>query len=141
MPGLTIVTAVDQKFFRTTCQFLRSCLRYQLHKSDSILLYDLGMEEWQRDYIEKTYIQPHGLELEIFQFNLYPPFIQIHPGSVSMSDYKHKIRNNSGAYAWKPVIIWEVLEKTKGRVFWLDSGTIVLGDLQEIGSLLMNNHY
>jgi hypothetical protein len=99
----TIVSGADSNHFWPLVQLLKSIEEYE--PDARVLVYDLGFDQLQRDNIQ------HGFEavtVRRFKFRDYPPHFNI--------------RVNAGEYAWKPVIIHNVLEEFKGTVVWLDAG-------------------
>ena len=43
-----------------------------------------------------------------------------------------------GAYAWKPSIIWEVLNEYKCQVVWLDTGNLINNKFKFVRIVLSN---
>ena len=43
-----------------------------------------------------------------------------------------------GAYAWKPAIIWEVLNEYKCQVVWLDTGNLINNKFKFVRIVLSN---
>ena len=55
-----------------------------------------------------------NIELVKFEYNKYPSFIS------EKEEY-----NQIGSYAWKPLIIKEIIYKYKTQVVWLDSANLI----------------
>jgi hypothetical protein len=115
---LTIVTGASSNHFR--------CLKNLLHTIDAFepraraIVYDLGLTEAERRRLVKD-----RREVRRFDFAKYPPHVDI--------------RVNRGAYAWKPIIVAEVVNETKGMVLWLDAGDLLERPLGPVRQTL--RHY
>jgi len=115
MSPLVIVTGASSNHFR--------CLNNLLHTIDvfepesRVFVYDLGLTG-----AERRQLRDQGRELRRFPFEQYPPHLDL--------------RNNFGHYAWKPVIIADVLKETGGRVLWLDAGNLLESPLTAIKQAL-----
>lgn len=81
-----------------------------------VLVYDLGLEA-----NELSQLKLQGHEVRRFPFENYPPYFDI--------------RVDAGVYAWKPVIIADVMRE-RGAVLWLDAGDLLLGRLDKIRKVL-----
>jgi Protein of unknown function (DUF1647) len=87
-----------------------------------VIVYDLGLNQQNREKISSFNSVE---EIRYFNFSLYPSFFDI--------------RVNAGEYAWKPVIIREVLEDHP-IVLWLDAGDALRGaSLANFVSRVMTN--
>lgn len=107
-----IITGADQVYARTLWQFLRSAERAQVSGTYRWLVYDLGLSLAWRDRLTRDF---PWITVRSFDFSAYPPHLALARRS----------------YAWKPVIINEVLDEFDAPVLWLDSATIVKSDLSE----------
>ncbi len=105
---MLIVSGADRVYYRSLRQFLLSLERAGL--SDQLVLYDLGMTAQQRRWLSERY------ELRVFPFDRYPDHVRL----------------ERGAYAWKPIIVADLVSHYQGPVLWLDSATVVLGPLDRI---------
>ena len=105
--NLVFVTASDSNFFNKSLDLLSSL---EENTDNQIIFYDLGLNKQQLSVVKKQFP-----DISVFQFNFekYPNFI---------SKYTE---NKLGHYAWKPIIIEEVLDKTKKNVIWIDAGSTV----------------
>jgi hypothetical protein len=114
-PALTIVTGASDNHY--------ACLKnllFSLHIHESAtptVVYDLGLQDAQAKELDRA-----GFDLRRFPFEQYPPHVDI--------------KVNCGEYAWKPIIVADVLAETGGAILWLDAGDIVLRPLREIRRLL-----
>jgi hypothetical protein len=70
-----------------------------------LFIYDLGLVVKELNIIRSKYPQT---TIRTFNFANFPPYFNI---SV-----------NAGEYAWKPLIVKEMLDTTTSAVLWLDSG-------------------
>ena len=75
-----------------------------------LFCYDIGLQESEVDQLKKL---PHVIYRK-FDFNKYPPHIK-----------------NLRLYAWKPLIIQELLAEFDG-VMWIDTSVKVYGDLTHV---------
>jgi hypothetical protein len=109
-----IVTAADQRFWRSLYQFLRSAERQGLFDRYRVIAYDLGLSPDTRASLQRRF----GLcEFRRFDFSAHPPH-------VAMA---------RGTYAWKPVIVSDLAEEFGGAfILWFDSATILKSDLAEV---------
>ena len=107
---LIIVTGADSSHFKSLRQFLSGVMKHE--SGTHVIAYDLGLTELQGAEIQKTY---PSVELRLFDFSLYPAFFNI--------------KIHTGEYAWKPVIICDVLQEFKCYVCWMDAGNVITASL------------
>lgn len=105
---MLIVSGADRVYYRSLRQFLLSLER--LGRSYPLVLYDLGLTTDQRQWLEERH------ELRNFPFQQYPDHVRL----------------ERGTYAWKPIIVADLVSQTRGPVLWLDSATVVLSPLDRI---------
>ncbi len=109
-----IVTAADQRFWRSLYQFLRSAERCRLFDRYRVIVYDLGLSADTRASLQRRF---GGCEFRCFDFSVHPPH-------VAMA---------RGTYAWKPVIVSDLAEEFSGAfILWFDSATILRSDLADV---------
>ncbi len=108
---VSIVTASDQYFAETLFQLLDNLSEFKDKYFQRIIVYNLGMEIDQINYLKINF--PNTI-IQDFNFNKYPDFIS-----------KRDSHGTLGAYAWKPNMIYETLEKYKSKVIWLDSANLI----------------
>jgi hypothetical protein len=109
-----IVTAANQLYWRCLYQFLRNMERRRLHRRHRIIAYDLGLQPQTLALLERRF---GWCEFRRFRFEDHPPHVAV----------------EAGAYAWKPLIVAEVVEAADGPVIWGDSATLFLtGDLSPV---------
>jgi hypothetical protein len=111
----TIVTGTSNNHGRALHNLLAS-IRANCPDVD-VIVYDLGLTQAQ---IQATATQCK--QIRKFEFGRYPPHVNI--------------AVNRGEYAWKPILIHEVLREVGGLVLWLDAGNLVLCDLNAVWRLL-----
>ena len=104
----TIVTGASSNHFDCLTNLLSSLERRC--PGNRVVVYDLGLSDAQWAEIAEF-----PVELRRFEFDRYPPYFDI--------------SRNCGEYAWKPVIVHEVLEHYGGLLMWLDAGNLVVEDL------------
>jgi hypothetical protein len=101
-----IVTGADTTHYRSLYQLLSSL---RIHEPDTrIIVFDLGLVDAERQDLNRSF---PAAEVRIFDYSRYPDYFNI--------------RVNAGQYAWKPVIICELLSELKYCVCWMDAGNIV----------------
>ena len=70
-----------------------------------VFLYDIGLTAKEATWLREQYL---WAELRRFKFDAHPDYFDV---NIAM-----------GEYAWKPVIIKEMLDTVANKVLWLDSG-------------------
>jgi len=94
-------------------QFLRSAVRYDLHLRHRFIVYDLGLEARQLELLRRCH---PWCEFRPFDFSRHPAHVAL----------------EAGHYAWKPVIVADLLDECGGQVVWFDSATLLHADLEEL---------
>jgi hypothetical protein len=111
-----IVTAADERFWRCLYQFLRDVERRRFHHGHTVLAYDLGLAPQTRARLERRF---PWCRFPRFRFEDYPPHVR-----------------ETGNYAWKPLILAELVAAGAAPILWLDSASLFrtrdLGFLWEI---------
>tara|TARA_B100001057_G_scaffold457121_1_gene505174 strand:- start:556 stop:1815 length:1260 start_codon:yes stop_codon:yes gene_type:complete len=120
--NLVIVTASDKFFANSLFQLLEN-LKLQ-DELQEVIVYDLGMTQEQ---VNKLYSKYPDVNYKRFEFDNYPAFFKEVDGYGKM-----------GAYAWKPSIIWEVLNEYKCQVVWLDTGNLINSKFKFVRIVLSN---
>ena len=105
--NIIFVTAAEKNYFNQLKSLLKSYYKYL---SNKLIVYDIGLNENQIQYLKDNF---ENLEIIKFQFNQYPKFI---------GEY---FDDKLGNYAWKPIIVDQVMQQYKSKVVWLDSGNLV----------------
>ena len=111
---LTIVTAADTSHFESLKQLIDSIKNYEKHSN--LIVFDLGLKVEEVEELNSRY---NNIELQKFEFSNYPEHV-----NLSSQD--------NGAYAWKPIIIEEILNISKGLVLWCDAGNLLTRNLNSL---------
>ena len=106
---LVLVTGSDEVFADSLFQLLENVSSQQDIKA--IVVYDLGMNQQQVDKLKNNFQE---IVYRKFEFVNYPSFFK------ERDEY-----GKLGAYAWKPAIIWDVINEFKCQVVWLDTGNMI----------------
>jgi hypothetical protein len=101
-----IVTGGDSSHYESLWQFLSSLLTWE--PDTKVIVFDLGLVESERQYLKDAF---PAAELRLFDYSQYPDYVNIEV--------------NAGEYAWKPVILSDVLNEFKCCVCWMDAGNVV----------------
>jgi hypothetical protein len=110
---LVIVTGADNAYRRSLQQLLTSLFE---HEPDvRAIVFDLGLAESERARLEKRF---PTAEWRRFDFDRYPAHLDI--------------KVEAGQYAWKPVILRDVMHELRCCVCWMDSANVVTGRLSRI---------
>lgn len=109
--NLTIVTAASANHAHTLLNLVKN-LSEQKETQMFVVVYDLGLTVEQRGKLEDLIIlHPLRFCIETFDYSKYPSYFDINV--------------NAGYYAWKPAIVFQVCQRYKGLVIWMDSGNLV----------------
>ena len=107
---MILVTGANFTHGASLRQMLASVRR---HEPDMrVVVYDLGLTAWQRLRIRPGHARQ---ELRRFPFENYPAYFDI--------------RVRAGQFAWKPVILWDLLKDATEPVCWMDAGNVLLEPL------------
>jgi hypothetical protein len=114
---LIIVSGASVGYFRCMDRFLLSAARLGLQHRHRFIIYDLGLLVSQRQEL----MQWHPwCEWRDFDFDNYPPHVAL----------------SCSSYAWKPIIIGNLLVEFGCQVLWLDSASLLHEDLSSVISTL-----
>ena len=105
--NIIFVTAAEKNYFNELDSLINS---FYKHLTNKLVLYDIGLDKKQLTYFKDNY---QNLDIRKFEFSQYPKFI---------GEY---FDGKLGNYAWKPIIVNEVLVQNKSKVVWLDAGNLV----------------
>lgn len=114
---LVLVSGADQSHAKSLLQFVRSVR--DMEPSARLVVYDLGLTEASRQAVASTY--PPAM-LRTFEYERYPPWMHI--------------KVATGSYAWKPVILAEVMEDFGLPTCWMDAGNVITKPLVSVRRLL-----
>ena len=84
-----------------------------------VIVYDLGLHPYERAELEERFPR---YRMRRFRYEKYPPHVNL--------------RRDRGQYAWKPIIVWDVLKDTAGPVCWMDAGNVLTARLTGISGAL-----
>lgn len=116
-----IISAADERYFRSFLQLYKSYLQTREFKNSAIVFYDLGMNDKQVQYLKKLQSEKgHSISIHKFDYDHYPEFVKL--------EYK--------TYSWKPIIIYEVFNRHNGNILWLDSANIILKNLEPVWNVI-----
>ena len=104
--SLQLVTGADVNHAKSLRQFLESAKQHE--PESTVTVYDLGLGEAETTTIRSAFPE---CEVRRFPFEVYPPHVNI--------------RRNAGQYAWKPIIVTDILRESSGLVCWMDSGNVI----------------
>src|ERR671938_464265 len=102
-----VVSAADHRFFRTLWQMLRDAERHRLERAHPFAVFDLGFTVGDRRILAARF---PWCELRGVAFDRYPPHVR-----------------NLSLFAWKPVVVSEIVDAMRCLVLWLDSATLFRG--------------
>lgn len=105
--NIIFVTAAEQNYYLKVQILLTS---YFKNLNNKLILYDLGLKPEQIINLSNNY---SDLEIRKFKFDKFPKFVgTFHDDKL-------------GSYAWKPIIVDQVLNEFKCKVVWLDAGNVI----------------
>lgn len=113
-----VVTGASSSHFKSLCQFLSSLFQHEPHVK--AIVFDLGLSGTERRDVRTAF---PSADLRRFDYSRYPAFFDL--------------KVNHGAYAWKTVILCDVLNEFRGCVCWMDAGNIVTEPLTWIREFTM----
>lgn len=110
MTEFVLATGASKNHSKSLAQFLRTVYNNNRDFNFTCVVYDLGLKESLENILELQKSYP--FVLETFDYSKYPEYFQIEIAA--------------GEYAWKPVIIEQVMEKyNPSYLLWCDSGNII----------------
>jgi len=114
---LIIVSASDSSHYNSLMNFLNSAFLYESYQK--LVVYDLGLTACQLDTLKSKF---SNILVRSFDFSLYPEFLNI--------------KINAGEYAWKPIIINNLMNEFNCDVCWMDAGNIITSKLIKLRKIL-----
>lgn len=114
---LVIVTGSDSSHFKSLQQLLKSLSIHE--KKTKVIVFDLGITTSESEKMKNDF---PDFELRTFEYSRYPSYFNI--------------KENAGEYAWKPVIINNILNEFKTSVCWLDGGNKITKPLTSIRKMI-----
>jgi hypothetical protein len=116
------VTGADSSHFKSALQLLSSLEEFESESKK--VFYDLGLTSGEKSILKNKF---NSVEYQNFNYSLYPAYFNI--------------KKNAGEYAWKPVIIWDELQKHKCKVVWMDAGNIVYNNLNHLKKIICSHGF
>lgn len=114
-----VVTASDESHHQTLMKFL--CSVYEYIPESRVIVFDLGLSDATRRKLSKWF---EWVELRKFDFSKYPHF------------FKERFQGKLGYYAWKPVIVADVMHEFKHPLIWMDAGTLICSRLDQVREVM-----
>ncbi len=112
-----IVTGTDSSHYKSLKQLLSSI---HLHEPfTKTIVFDLGMTLLERNKLKNRFKE---IEIRSFNYSKYPEYFNVNI--------------NAGEYAWKPVIIIEILNEYRCSVCWMDAGNVITSPLSIIKKIM-----
>ena len=112
-----IITAADSSHYKSLKNLLLSIILYE--KNAKVIIVDLGLTKSEVEELKKKF---KIIEIRKFDYSKYPSYFNI--------------KISAGEYAWKPVIISNILNEFKCSVIWMDAGNIIVSPLRTIKKIL-----
>lgn len=119
-----ILTGSDSTHFNSLINLLISLVKYE--KLTEIKIIDLGMTLTEINFLKSNF----KIEISKFDFKEYPKFINIRDSNDKL-----------GAYAWKPISIYNEFCKSDKNIIWLDAGCKITKKLKLIKYLVLKNGF
>jgi len=120
--NLIILTAADSSHFKSLVQFIKSVKKYE--SNSTLIIYNLGLTEEEDNFIKNNF---KNILFNKFDYSKYPSYLCI--------------TENYGQYAWKAVVVFDVLNQYKGKVLWMDAGCVITQPLFRIRDCLKKNGF
>jgi len=115
--NLIIVSAADTSHYLSLLNFLSSLYKHM--PESRVIFFDLGLSDTENRSLKKWF---KHIELRRFDYSSYPDYFNI------------KIKR--GCYAFKPVIIADIMNEFKRPVIWMDAGTLVRSRLDRVREVM-----
>lgn len=110
---MILVTGADYTHAQSLRQFLASVRRFE--PGIRTIVYDLGLTFVQR---WRTRLKFPHMEFRRFAYENFPPHFNI--------------RVQAGQYAWKPAIMFSVLQEAREPICWMDAGNVLTEPLTAV---------
>ena len=120
LKNFIIITGADSSHYKSLVQLLSSIMLYE--KNTKVIVFDLGLTDLEKNKLNEKIKTIETIEIRKFDYSKYPNFFNI--------------KINAGEYAWKPVIISNILNEFKCSVIWMDAGDVILSPLKTIRKIL-----
>ncbi len=119
-----ILTGSDSTHFNSLVNLLKTLIANEPNTEVKII--NLGMNKKEIEFLKKNF----EYEIKNFNFQQYPNF-------VSKRDKFNKL----GAYAWKPISIYNEYNSTRKNLIWLDAGCLVTKELHLLKNIIRKNGF
>ncbi len=119
---LMIVSAADSTHFKSLVQFIKSVQYYENYSQ--LVVYDLGMTTEEADYIRRNF---PAVSFRVFDYSKYPSYFNV--------------KVDAGKFAWKPVIISDVLKEFECSTIWFDAGCKLTQPLYRIRNIIKKHGF
>lgn len=119
-----ILTGSDSTHFNSLVNLLKTVSTHE--PKTEVIIINLGMSKNEIQYLEKSF----NYTIKKFHFEEYPSF-------VSRRDDFDKL----GAYAWKPISIYNEFNATEKNVIWLDAGCLITKELNLLKTIIRKNGF
>jgi len=119
-----IITGSDSTHFNSLVNLLKTLTLHEPYTE--VIIINLGMTENEIDYLKLNF----DYKINDFNFKNYPDF-------VSRRDKFGKL----GAYAWKPISIFNEFNKTSKNLIWLDAGCLIKKELYLLKKIIKKNGF
>ena len=106
-----LVSGSDSSHFNSLCQFLESATQHE--PRSRLVVFDLGLTDEECRHLSKTFPR---IDIRHFDFSKYPEYFNIQVAA--------------GEYAWKPVILSDMMNEFQTRVCWMDAGNVITKPLR-----------
>ena len=129
---MILITGASNNHYYTLIEFLKSIIKHIDLKINTVVVYNLGIDDKRWNDLKNKFSSSSlkGLDTFIFKhfdYSKYPKWFDINI--------------NAGEYAWKPAIIYETfLEYNNELIIWMDSGNLILDNLDKLKYLLDNDY-
>lgn len=114
---LLVVTGADSSHFRSLLQFLESLRKHE--PKVRCVAWDLSLTAAERTELAARF---PDVALRTFDYSAVPSWFWI--------------KVDAGCYAWKPVIVSDMVREHDGLVLWMDAGDKLVGSLDRIRRIL-----
>lgn len=123
MKNNIILTGASSNYFKNLRLLIYTFLKHKEYNNSRLIVYNLGLAKREISVLEDSFNSEHWFELRHFEYEKYPKFV----------------KPEFSTYSWKPIIIHEVLNETKGNVLWQDSANMILGELSKLWEEISSN--
>jgi len=114
---LLVVTGADSSHFRSLLQFLTSLREHE--PEVRCVAWDLALAPEERAELVERF---PDVEVRTFDYAQYPSWFWI--------------KVDAGCYAWKPIIVSDMIREHDGLVLWMDAGDKLTAPLDRIRKII-----